>query len=52
MYNPIVERYTQLNAVRMLMKLSHVLEKDLEDIEMYNINVRILGEEYLTNIYW
>ena len=31
----------------MLMKLSHVLEKDLEDnLEMYNINVRTLGEEY------
>ena len=44
----IVERYTQLNAVQYVDEIiPYVLEKDLEDIlEMYNINVRILGEEY------
>ena len=44
----IVERYTQLNAVQYVDEIiPYALEKDLEDIlEMYNINVRILGEEY------
>ena len=44
----IVERYTQLNAVQYVDEIiPYALEKDLEDIlEMYNIDVRILGEEY------
>lgn len=44
----IVERYTQLNAVQYVDEIiPYALEKDLEDIlEMYHIDVRILGEEY------
>lgn len=44
----IVERYTQLNAVQYVDEIiPYALEKDLEDIlEMYNIDVRVLGEEY------
>jgi glycerol-3-phosphate cytidylyltransferase len=41
----IVERYTQLNAVKYVDEIvPYATEQDLEDIlEMYNINVRILG---------
>lgn len=44
----IVERYTQLAAVRYVDEIiPYATEQDLEDIlEMYPINVRILGEEY------
>ncbi len=44
----IVERYTQLNAVKYVDEIiPYSTEKDLEDIlEMYHIDVRILGEEY------
>ena len=44
----IVERYTQLKAVSYVDEIiPYAHEKDLEDIlEMYHINVRILGEEY------
>ena len=44
----IVERYTQLNAVEYVDEIiPYGTEKDLEDIlQMYPINVRILGEEY------
>ena len=44
----IVERYTQLKAVGYVDEIiPYGTEKDLEDIlEMYPINVRILGEEY------
>lgn len=44
----IVERYTQLNAVQYVDEIiPYALEKDLEDIlEMYHIDVRVLGEEY------
>ena len=44
----IVERYTQLKAVKYVDEIiPYTTEKDVEDIlEMYNINVRILGEEY------
>jgi glycerol-3-phosphate cytidylyltransferase len=44
----IVERYTQLEAVRFVDEIIPYLhESDLEDIlEMRQINVRILGEEY------
>lgn len=44
----LVERYTQLAAVRYVDEIiPYVSEKDLTDIlEMYSINVRILGEEY------
>lgn len=44
----VVERYTQLNAVQYVDEIiPYGTEKDLEDIlQMYNINVRILGEEY------
>jgi len=44
----IVERYTQLNAVKYVDEIvPYATEKDLEDIlEMYHIDVRILGEEY------
>ena len=44
----VVERYTQLNAVQYVDEIiPYVTEKDLEDIlEMYHIDVRILGEEY------
>ena len=44
----IVERYTQLKAVSYVDEIvPYSSEKDLEDIlSMYNIDVRILGEEY------
>ena len=44
----IVERYTQLKAISYVDEIiPYILEKDLEDIlEMYEINVRTLGEEY------
>ena len=44
----VVERYTQLKAVRYVDEIiPYATEADLEDIlSMYNINVRILGEEY------
>lgn len=44
----IVERYTQLVAVKYVDEIVvYATEQDLEDIlEMYPINVRILGEEY------
>ena len=44
----IVERYTQLKAVSYVDEIiPYGTEKDLEDIlELYSINVRILGEEY------
>lgn len=44
----VVERYTQLKAVRYVDEIiPYGTEKDLEDIlTMYNIDVRIIGEEY------
>lgn len=44
----IVERYTQLKGVKYVDEIiPYTTEKDVEDIlEMYHINVRILGEEY------
>ena len=44
----IVERHIQLSAVKYVDEIvPYVTEDDLEDIlEMYPINVRILGEEY------
>ena len=44
----LVERYTQLNAVKYVDEIiPYETEKDLEDLlQMYNIDVRILGEEY------
>ena len=44
----VVERYTQLSAVRYVDEIiPYVTEADLEDIlSMYDIDVRILGEEY------
>jgi glycerol-3-phosphate cytidylyltransferase len=44
----LVERYVQLSAVRYVDEIVvYQTEKDLEDIlELYPINVRILGEEY------
>ena len=44
----VVERYTQLKAVSYVDEIiPYGTEKDLEDIlELYTINVRILGEEY------
>jgi len=44
----IVERYTQLKAVGYVDEIiPYTSEKDVEDIlSMYNIDVRILGEEY------
>ena len=44
----IVERYTQLKAIGYVDEIiPYGSEKDLEDIlEMYPINIRILGEEY------
>ena len=44
----IVERYTQLKAVSYVDEIiPYATETDLEDLlSMYNINVRILGEEY------
>ena len=44
----VVERYTQLAGVKYVDEIiPYATEKDLEDIlEMYHINVRILGDEY------
>jgi glycerol-3-phosphate cytidylyltransferase len=44
----IVERYTQLAAIRYVDEIVvYATEKDLKDIlELYNIHVRILGDEY------
>ena len=44
----IVERYSQLNAVGYVDEIiPYVTEQDLEDIlAMYQIDLRILGEEY------
>ena len=44
----VVERYTQLKAVKYVDEIiPYFTEKDLEDIlTMYQIDVRILGEEY------
>lgn len=44
----IVERYTQLAAVKYIDEIvPYATEEDLEDIlEMYRIDIRILGEEY------
>ena len=44
----VVERYIQLSAVKHVDEIiPYSTEKDLEDIlEMYHIDVRILGEEY------
>jgi len=44
----IVERYTQLKAISYVDEIiPYALEKDLEDIlEMYEIDIRTLGEEY------
>lgn len=44
----IVERYTQLKAVSYVDEIiPYATETDLEDIlEMYHIDVRILGDEY------
>ena len=44
----LVERYTQLSAVRYVDEIiPYCTEGDLEDIlQMYSIDVRILGEEY------
>ena len=44
----IVERYTQLKPVKYIDEIiPYTTEKDVEDIlEMYQIDVRILGEEY------
>jgi glycerol-3-phosphate cytidylyltransferase len=44
----VVERYTQLKAVSYVDEIiPYGTEADLEDIlSMYNINVRVLGEEY------
>ena len=44
----IVERYTQLKAVSYVDEIiPYATETDLEDLlSMYNINIRILGEEY------
>jgi glycerol-3-phosphate cytidylyltransferase len=44
----IVERYTQLKAVSYVDEIiPYGTEEDLEDVlTMYNIHVRILGEEY------
>ena len=44
----VVERYTQLSAVKYVDEIiPYVTEKDLTDIlEMYKIDVRILGDEY------
>ena len=44
----LVERHAQLNGVRYVDEIiPYQSEKDLEDIlQMYNIDVRILGEEY------
>jgi glycerol-3-phosphate cytidylyltransferase len=44
----VVERHTQLTGVKYVDEIvPYVTERDLEDIlEMYHINIRILGEEY------
>jgi glycerol-3-phosphate cytidylyltransferase len=44
----LVERYIQLSAVKYVNEIIvYQTEKDLEDIlQMYPINIRILGEEY------
>ena len=44
----IVERYTQLSAIKFVDEIiPYLLEGDLQDIlQMRNIHVRILGEEY------
>ena len=44
----LVERHTQLSAVKYVDEIvPYQTEKDLEDIlSMYNIQVRVLGEEY------
>ena len=44
----LVERHTQLSAVKYVDEIiPYATEKDLEDIlSMYNIQVRVLGEEY------
>jgi glycerol-3-phosphate cytidylyltransferase len=44
----VVERYTQLNAVSYVDEIiPYAHESDVEDIlQMYHIDVRILGEEY------
>ena len=44
----IVERYTQLKGVKYVDEIiPYTTEKDVEDIlEMYQIDIRILGEEY------
>ena len=44
----LVERYSQLHACRYVDEIvPYQTEKDLEDIlQMFNIDVRILGEEY------
>ena len=44
----MVERYIQLSAVRYVDEIvPYVTEKDLTDIlSSYNINIRILGDEY------
>ncbi len=44
----IVERYTQLKGVRYVDEIiPYQTERDLEDIlQMYHIDIRILGEEY------
>ena len=44
----VVERYTQLNGVKYVDEIiPYSTERDFEDIlEMYHIDVRILGEEY------
>jgi len=44
----IVERYTQLNGIKYVDEIiPYSTEQDLEDIlSMYDIHVRILGEEY------
>ena len=44
----IVERYTQLNAIKYVDEIiPYQTENDLEDIlNMFHIDVRILGEEY------
>lgn len=44
----VVERYTQLQAVKYVDEIiPYATEEDLKDIlEMYHINIRVLGEEY------
>src|SRR6056300_1098111 len=44
----LVERYVQLSGVKYVDEIiPYVTEKDLEDIlQMYSIDVRILGDEY------